>query len=188
VVGAPWLLLAEGWLLMSGSSSCGSWLTMDASKLLTSMPPSLRRGFVWRVSVCCSRGGGHWFVVECQYTVCCSTSSWTIWGGGHRCVVGCQYTVCCSTSSWTIWGGGHRCVVGCQYTVCCGTSSWTIWGGGHRCVVGCQYTVCCCTSCWTTWGAFGFRWRCEFKLETALVSRSAAVSSPPLQVNSITKL
>jgi hypothetical protein len=45
-----------------------------------------------------------------------------------RCVVGCQYTVCCSTSSWTIWGGGHRCVVGCQYTVCCSTSSWTIWG------------------------------------------------------------
>jgi hypothetical protein len=52
----------------------------------------------------------------CQYTVCCSTSSWTTWGGGHRFVVGCQYTVCCSTSSWTIWGGGM-----CRYY------SWTIW-------------------------------------------------------------
>jgi hypothetical protein len=29
-------------------------------------------------------------------------------------VAGCQYTVRCSTSSWTIWGGGHRCVVGCD--------------------------------------------------------------------------
>jgi hypothetical protein len=91
-------------------------------------------------------GGG------CQYTVCCSTSSWTIWGGGHRFVVRCQYTVCCGTSSWTIWGGGHRFVVRCQYTVCCATSSWTIWGGGHRFVVGCQYTVCCGTSSWTIWG------------------------------------
>jgi carbamoyl-phosphate synthase large subunit len=52
-------------------------------------------------------------IQRCQYTVCCSTSCWTIWGGGHRCVVGCQYTVCCSTSCWTIWGGGHRCVKGC---------------------------------------------------------------------------
>jgi hypothetical protein len=86
-------------------------------------------------------------------SVHCSTSCWTIWGGGHRFVVGCQYTVCCSTSCWTIWGGGHRCVEGCQDTVCCGTSSWTIWGGGHRCVVGCQYTVCCSTSCWSIWGA-----------------------------------
>jgi hypothetical protein len=59
--------------------------------------------------------------------VCWSTSSWTIWGGGHRFIVACQYNVCCSTSSWTIWGGGHRFVVGCQYTVCCSTSSWTIW-------------------------------------------------------------
>jgi hypothetical protein len=64
-----------------------------------------------------NQGGNLWsilvymlgaFVVGCQYTVCWSTSSWTIWGGGHRFVVGCQYTVCCSTSSWTIWGGGHR--------------------------------------------------------------------------------
>jgi hypothetical protein len=31
-------------------------------------------------------------------------------GGGHRFVVGCQYTVCCSTSCWTILGGGHRFV------------------------------------------------------------------------------
>jgi hypothetical protein len=74
--------------------------------------------------------GGHRFVVGCQYTVCCSTSFWTIWGGGHRFVAGCQDTVCCSTSCWTIWGGGHRFVAGCQYTVCCSTSSWTIWGGG----------------------------------------------------------
>jgi hypothetical protein len=57
--------------------------------------------------------------MRCQYTVCCSTSSWTVWGGGHRIDVGCQYTVCWSTSSWTIWGGGHRFVVGCQYTVSC---------------------------------------------------------------------
>jgi hypothetical protein len=58
-----------------------------------------------------------WTKVACQYTVCCSTSCWTIWGGGHRVVVGCQYTVCCSTSCWTIWGGGHRVVVGCHVVV-----------------------------------------------------------------------
>ena len=42
----------------------------------------------------------------------CRRVVWTSFGvsrgGGHRCVVGCQYTVCCSTSSWTIWGDGHR--------------------------------------------------------------------------------
>jgi hypothetical protein len=31
-----------------------------------------------------------------------------------QCVVGCQYTVCWSTSCWTVWVGGHRFVVGCQ--------------------------------------------------------------------------
>jgi hypothetical protein len=93
--------------------------------------PAARRWEVVRTHAPCrSSPVGHRFVVGCQYTVCCSTSCWTIWGGGHWFVVGCQYTVCCSTSCWTIWGGGHWFVVGCQYTVCCSTSCWTIYGCG----------------------------------------------------------
>jgi hypothetical protein len=36
----------------------------------------------------------------------------------HRLVVGCQYTLCCSTSCWSIWGGGHRLVVWDVSTLC----------------------------------------------------------------------
>jgi hypothetical protein len=81
----------------------GTGLLWDVSTLCVVVPPAGLYGVV-----------GTRFVVGCQYTVCCSTSSWTVWGGGRWFVVGCQYTVCCSTSCWTIWGGGHH--------VCCGMS------------------------------------------------------------------
>jgi hypothetical protein len=45
--------------------------------------------------------GAHAWDRHTQVRVACSSPS--IWGGGHRFVVGCQYTVCCCTSSWTVW-------------------------------------------------------------------------------------
>jgi hypothetical protein len=75
-----------------------------------------------------------WTKVACQYTVCCSTSCWTIWGGGHRVVVGCHVVVPPAglygvVGTGVLWHVSTLCAVvppaglyGVVGTGCCGMS------------------------------------------------------------------
>jgi hypothetical protein len=109
----------------------GTGLLWDVSTLCAGVPPPgvygvVGTGLLWDVSVLCvwlqrlgvrapvradaaNPAPKHRFVVGCQYTVCWSTSSWSIWGGGHRFVVGCQCTVCVAAAPGGACSGASGC-------------------------------------------------------------------------------